>query len=90
MVKWHKADVTERLYCNYEGGKKMSMPRYYKDKIYTHNERLDIKAKWSAEMKIKEDEKYYLSPEDQKQLIEAQKNAYQQMHKNNLKLKQKI
>lgn len=27
------------MYCNIEGGKKIGMPRYYKDKIYTETER---------------------------------------------------
>lgn len=39
MVKWHKADLENRMYCNLEDGKKISMPRYYKDKIYTDLER---------------------------------------------------
>lgn len=39
MIKWHKNDLDSRVYCNGEGGKKLSMPRYYKDKIYTERER---------------------------------------------------
>lgn len=39
MVKWHKADVANRMYVNVEGGKKVSMARYYKDKIYESWER---------------------------------------------------
>lgn len=39
MVNWHKKDVLNRAYCNIEGGKKISMPRYYKDKIYEWWER---------------------------------------------------
>lgn len=34
MRKWHEAKLTERMYCVIEDGKKISMPRYYKDKIY--------------------------------------------------------
>lgn len=34
MVKWHMADMYQRLYCNLPDGKKVSMPRYYKDKCY--------------------------------------------------------
>lgn len=36
---WHKADIAERMYCNLKDGKKISMPRYYKDKLYTTKER---------------------------------------------------
>ncbi|QCQ85137.1 replication initiator protein [Blackfly microvirus SF02] len=39
MVKWHKNDLENRMYLNLEGGKKCSMPRYYKDKIYSLSER---------------------------------------------------
>lgn len=39
MIAWHKADVANRMYVNIPGGKKASMPRYYKDKIYETWER---------------------------------------------------
>lgn len=39
MVKWHKNDLENRFYCNLQDGKKIAMPRYYKDKIYTEIER---------------------------------------------------
>lgn len=39
MIAWHKADLENRMYMVIEGGKKISMPRYYKDKIYTDEER---------------------------------------------------
>lgn len=39
MVAWHKADLENRMYCNLTDGKKISMPRYYKDKIYSEQER---------------------------------------------------
>lgn len=42
MIAWHKANLTERMYCNLSGGKKISMPRYYKDKIYNEIERKEI------------------------------------------------
>lgn len=34
MVQWYKADLENRMYCNLTDGKKISMPRYYKDKLY--------------------------------------------------------
>jgi hypothetical protein len=34
MVLWHLA-TDDRMYCNIEGNKKCSMPRYYKDKIFS-------------------------------------------------------
>jgi hypothetical protein len=42
MIRWHKADLENRLYCVIDE-KKITMPRYYKDKIYTDAERLRIK-----------------------------------------------
>lgn len=39
MVNWHKADILNRMFCTAEGGIKLSMPRYYKDKIYTEYQR---------------------------------------------------
>lgn len=39
VKKWHKAALTERMYCNLPDGKKIAMPRYYKDRIYTLEER---------------------------------------------------
>jgi hypothetical protein len=39
MIKWHKNDLDNRFYVNLTDGKKIAMPRYYKDKIYTDDER---------------------------------------------------
>lgn len=42
MRKWHLSDMDNRMYCNLTDGKKISMPRYYKDKIYTEEQRKRI------------------------------------------------
>ncbi|WNK13003.1 MAG: replication initiator protein [Microvirus sp.] len=34
MIMWHHADLENRMYCTVEDNKKISMPRYFKDKIY--------------------------------------------------------
>lgn len=39
MIAWHKDDLENRMYCQTVGGVKLSMPRYYKDKIYDEDER---------------------------------------------------
>jgi hypothetical protein len=44
MVKWHKKDLLNRMYCNLKDGKKIAMPRYYKDKLYTKHQRQMIGA----------------------------------------------
>lgn len=37
MIWWHKKDILNRMYCiiPQSGGKKIAMPRYYRDKIYS-------------------------------------------------------
>jgi len=42
MMHWHKKDLDNRMYCNLKDGRKISMPRYYKDKIYTEEQRKRI------------------------------------------------
>lgn len=42
MVRWHHKDKNNRMYCNLLDGKKIAMPRYYKNKIYTDEERKQI------------------------------------------------
>lgn len=49
-INWHKADPEQRLYLNLTDGKKISMPRYYKDKIFTRDERLQQKAYWTEKI----------------------------------------
>jgi len=39
MIKWHKSDLENRMYVPIEDGKKIAMPRYYKDKMYTEQEK---------------------------------------------------
>lgn len=43
-LRWHKFDVVNRVYAVIEDGKKVSLPRYYKDRIYTDQERDDIRS----------------------------------------------
>lgn len=45
FVFWHKDDLQNRCYLNIGDGKKASMPRYYKDKLYTAEEREKIADK---------------------------------------------
>lgn len=35
VKKYHLQDVTENVYCTQNGGEKIAMPRYFKDKIFT-------------------------------------------------------
>lgn len=49
MIRWHKEDLLNRVYLNILDGKKAAMPRYYKDRIYTREERGQIKSKYTEE-----------------------------------------
>lgn len=42
VLQWHYADLDNRMYCNIPGGKKIAMPRYYKERIYSETERKRI------------------------------------------------
>lgn len=42
MCNWHADDLLNRMYCTAQGGIKLSMPRYYKDKMYHDLERRNI------------------------------------------------
>lgn len=41
-VKWHHADLENRMYLALEDGRRIAMPRYYKEKIYVDSERMVI------------------------------------------------
>lgn len=43
MIAWHKADPVNRVYAVIEDGKKVSLPRYFKDRIFSDQERQLIK-----------------------------------------------
>lgn len=65
MVKWHKANLLERMHIVIEDGKKISMPRYYRNKIYNEKERKRIlylnvpKMKELAREKLEAEKKMY-------------------------------
>lgn len=42
MIKWHKNDLVNRMYVPIKDGKKIAMPRYYKDKVYSDTQKLLI------------------------------------------------
>lgn len=48
MIKWHEAELVNRMYCTTADGIKIAMPRYYKDKIYTKAEREHVGSLYAA------------------------------------------
>lgn len=63
------------------------MPRYYKDRIYTKTERDIIKAHWTEMMRIKQEEKECLSPDDHYQIAQAVQAAFERQKKSSQKVK---
>ena len=83
MQKWHHDDILNRMYLTIADGKKVSMPRYYKDKIYTREQRGQIKAKFTHEYQNKLD-RMLANPEQAEILI---KQIINQQKSNNEKIK---
>lgn len=80
MIKWHRADLLNRMYVNLPDNKKVSMPRYYKTKIYDEIELMCIND-YQAHKREKEG-KETMSYRDK---AEAHKAAFMKMRKNYLK-----
>ena len=75
MVAYHLADLCNRMYCNLTDNKKISMPRYYKDKIYTQKQRDQISQ--AARNKMAEDILSQLFKLSAKEYQEEQNNREQ-------------
>lgn len=69
--KWHQKDLFNRMYVNTNDGKKITMPRYYKDRIYTDEQRKGI-----AYVYLENKPDIVLTPEQTKELIEAHKALF--------------
>lgn len=54
IIAYHQADKS-RLYCTREGGHKIALPRYYKQKLYSEDDRKQQALLAAAESQIKED-----------------------------------
>lgn len=83
MIKWHKNILNERMYIPLKDGKKIAMPRYYKDKIYNQYEKNEVahSIKKLAEETLKKEmqelgENYYQI------MAERHITAFRKMHKN--------
>jgi hypothetical protein len=88
MANWHVADLINRNYCSLPGGVKISMPRYYKDKLYLANERSAIAEAFSQithENQLKKLSKQTTkSVRNEQQAIDA---AFDRMYKSSQKIK---
>jgi hypothetical protein len=52
MKNWHYQDLENRMYCNLKDGKKIAMPRYYKDKIYNAEQRGVLKSHHTEKVRL--------------------------------------
>lgn len=82
MIKWHKADTEKRMYIPIKDGKKIAMPRYYKDKMYTEGEKFII-SNYLRKVAEKEEEKLEKEYGEKKNAILAEQhlNQFRKMHK---------
>ena len=91
MIRWHKNDLENRMYIPMQDGKKIAMPRYYKDKMYTESEKNRISRKME---KLIEDMDEKLRQEYGEniysELAKKHINAFRKMHKNSTEGRNKI
>lgn len=69
------------MYLTIEGGKKISMPRYYKDKLYTDEQREQIAEAYKKVLDEKNQENFKLWREDPTAYYKQQQAAIQQAFK---------
>lgn len=80
--RYHTADLFGRMCLTIEDGKKIAMPRYYKDKLYTETQREQI-ASWSkqqAEERLEEIKKRYGENYDRDK-VQADLDAFRKQNK---------
>lgn len=83
IKKWHKAALTERMYCNLPDGKKIAMPRYYKDRIYTVEERSCVSGFNKGRFEKMGDERILnSSPEDERKRSARVAQDFRNMYAN--------
>lgn len=90
MVKWHLADLVNRMYCNLPDGRKCSMPRFYKDHIYNWEERATIARHFEEVYQEKAEAKLDLSLEELWNLDQAVKAAFNKQSRIQNSLTEKI
>jgi hypothetical protein len=84
MIKWHKNLLEERMYIPIKDGKKIAMPRYYKDKMYNEEEKDKIAlymVKKSEELDLEISKEFYSFTEQEKVISERHIFAFKKMHK---------
>ena len=81
-IAWHQADVEERVYMTLKDGKKVSMPRYYKERIYWEEERKKI----ATAARVKHEKKYQEEQEKGAQKkVSKDKASFEKMYRSHSK-----
>lgn len=86
MQYWHNADLLNRMYINIGDGKKAAMPRYYKQKIYTDDQRKEISGYQKGKIELETIttlSKYEGNSSFAREKHQAIKSAYDRMYKQN-------
>lgn len=81
MKKWHLNDPLERMYVERDG-KKISMPRYYKDRIYDETQRLLAGAHQRKTMLEKQAKLIEKDPDFDRNVEEKKHQEYKKMYRN--------
>ncbi len=87
MSKWHKNDMLNRMYVPLKDGKKIAMPRYYKDKIYSETQKLIINNHLKLVISEENDKQELelikaFGDEAERILVERHKQSFTRMYKN--------
>lgn len=91
MIRWHHASLHDRMYCTTEDGKKIAMPRYYKEKIYHETQRKAIGfAAQQRQAKIDKKLERAGTLPTAKQLVESHKSAFEKMYRKSEEGRNKI
>lgn len=86
IIKWHLEKSDERIYIPLKDGKKASMPRYYKDKIYSKELKEQAAFYWKQKADIeKEKQILYYGDEYQKVKEEQYFNGNRKLKINSTK-----
>jgi hypothetical protein len=82
MIQYHKNDIVNRMFVNLKGGKKASMPRYFKEKIYNDEEKRLISEAMEEKQLIQEMETIEkLGELYAKTVVERHELAFEKMYK---------
>lgn len=82
MLEWHHNDLLNRCFVPLKDNKKIAMPRYYKDKIYTHIEK-GLIADYMKDKSIVDEQKLIEEFGDSYELmrVETTQNEFRRMYK---------